>query len=302
MPVDRHHRTDRLRSYFIDRRIRVASRPRTCSLRPGCRGNATDENKLPRARLREGGKLEVEGDKHAFIQGMIRSFAIEVRDVTYHRYYEVSREGLIERAHQGYGRHRERRLDRGRPPSRIAHEVGTVYSAAGRQREAPLDRQHRLSADWEIGHDAQFYIECYVPKAAFDDLERAYSSGRVTVLTPLLDTTLWVHDFDWHTPPSGDVAWYMVPEVERQSDSPPHETGRITQLGWQEVPPLRSKPPRPPGETPKEDHPELGQHFADATIRAAMDESGPPPVPQKKKSSWASRSPGPSASSSRSYS
>jgi hypothetical protein len=45
--------------------------------------------KLPRAKVREDGKLEVEGDKYPFIQGMIRSLVIEVRDVTYHRNYEV---------------------------------------------------------------------------------------------------------------------------------------------------------------------------------------------------------------------
>jgi hypothetical protein len=51
------------------------------------------------------------------------------------------------------------------------------------------------------------------------------------------------------------------------------------------VPPLRARPPRPPGETPKEEHPayKLGQQFADDTIRAAMDEAGPPPVPPKKR-------------------
>lgn len=217
------------------------------------------------------------------IRGMIRSFSIEVHDVTYHRYYEVYE-------------------DKATPTERIRGtaiiEKGDSVEVAGlagsRMKSVPFtlrpvekEKYHwtasigYLPYDWEIGHDAQFYIECYVPKDAFDDLERAYSSGRVTMLTLLLDTTLWVHEFDWHTPPSGDVVWYMVPEVEKQSESPQHETGKITQLGWQEVPLLRSRPPRPPGETPKEDHPayKLGQQLAQDTIRAAMDEPKAPADP-----------------------
>src|SRR6266404_683826 len=47
------------------------------------------EKKLPRAKVREDGKLEVEGEKYPFIQGMIRSLALDVKDIKYHRYYEI---------------------------------------------------------------------------------------------------------------------------------------------------------------------------------------------------------------------
>jgi hypothetical protein len=49
--------------------------------------------------------------------------------------------------------------------------------------------------------------ECYAPPESMSDLEVAYNAGRVTNLNVLLETTLWVCDFDWHTPPSGEVTW-----------------------------------------------------------------------------------------------
>jgi hypothetical protein len=72
-----------------------------------------------------------------------------------------------------------------------------------------------LPYDWEMGHEEQFYFECYVPKMGLDDLEAAYMTGRVTNVRLPLDTTLWIHDFDWHTPPSGTVPWYLVPEYRQ---------------------------------------------------------------------------------------
>ncbi|HEY8335847.1 MAG TPA: hypothetical protein VIQ05_18820 [Tardiphaga sp.] len=47
-----------------------------------------DEKKLPHAVLREN-KLYVEGQKGAYVRGMTRSLALEVRDLTYHRGYTV---------------------------------------------------------------------------------------------------------------------------------------------------------------------------------------------------------------------
>jgi len=247
-----------------------------------------DEKKLPRAKVREDGKLEVEGDKYPLIQGMIRSLVIEVRDVTYHRYYEVY----------------DGKTTAGGRVSGTAHiQKGDALDVAGMQGvkttqipfsvRATDSAQHQwtcsigfLPYDWEVGHQDEFYIECYVPTDTFGDLESAYVAGRVTTLSMFLDTNLWIHDFDEHTPPSGDVTWFLVPEVQRQSDMPRHESGRIKTFGWQEVPALRSKPPKPAGTPPEETSAyKAGQEFARDTIRTGMDD-GPPTVTAKPKRSW----------------
>jgi hypothetical protein len=67
---------------------------------------------------------------------------------------------------------------------------------------------------------------------------------------------------------------------------PRHETGKITQFGWQETPPLRARTPKPADEMPKEDTAayKLGQQWADETFRVAEQDARLPPVPKPKRS------------------
>lgn len=248
-----------------------------------------DEKKLPRAKLQKDGKLEVEGDKHAFIQGMIRSFTFEVKDLTFHRGYSIeeSKAKYVSRI-SGTAVLRDR-------------DSLEVAGLGDRTREIPFSARPVETAskydwtahigylpyDWEIGHEAAYYIESYVPNDAWADFEESYMAGRVTNIAVIMETTLWVHEFDWHTPPSGHVTWYLVPQQDRQSDIPAGETGRIKSFGWQETPPLRARSPNLIDEQLKEEQPayKLGQQWAEETIRTANQGGGArPPIP--KKFSW----------------
>ena len=65
--------------------------------------------------------------------------------------------------------------------------------------------------DWEIGHPAEWFVELYLPPPAFDELVNACKKASLATLSIGLKTDLWVRDYDLHTPPSGDVTWYLAP-------------------------------------------------------------------------------------------
>lgn len=241
------------------------------------------ENKLPRGVVRDG-KVHVEGEKGPYVQGMIRHLNVEVSDLTYHRGYS-----FLE------GKSQMNARMRGTAVIGNGDKIA-VGGSKVRDREMKFDlrpvaagSEHEwrchigyLPHDWEISRpseDVYFYLEVYLPPEAFADIEGAYVAGRVGVLSVRIDTTLWVREYDWHTPPSGDVTWFLVPS-EKPSDMPRAERGTVEDFTWTELPPSTTRP----APVPNEGQPayKAGARFADEVIRTAQVDAEAAP----KKRSW----------------
>jgi hypothetical protein len=67
-----------------------------------------------------------------------------------------------------------------------------------------------MEHDWEIGNDAQWWVQIYLPKVQFQTLQEAVERGNLTKLSVgLLFENLYVTE--WYAPPSAKVDWFLAP-------------------------------------------------------------------------------------------
>ncbi|MDO9353874.1 MAG: hypothetical protein Q7T55_09265, partial [Solirubrobacteraceae bacterium] len=230
----------------------------------------TEEKKLPRATMRDN-KLYVEGEKDAYVRGMIRSLTLEVRDLVYHRGYSVDGGKA-----QVTGRISGTAVVQRRDAIAVAGSDWRSTELTFSVRAVPAGSEHEwkstigfLAYDWEISDpddEDRFFVEVYVTQDAFTDAEGAFLAGRTKTLDVILDTDLWVHEDDWHEPQSGFVKWYLVP-TEKPSGTPRSERGRVESFGWKEAPPAPARPPIAAEDTPAY---KAGQSWASDMVRTAQ--------------------------------
>lgn len=67
-----------------------------------------------------------------------------------------------------------------------------------------------MAHDWEIGNDAQWWVQIYLPKVQFQTLLETVERGNLTKLSVgLLFENLYVTE--WYAPPSAKVDWFLAP-------------------------------------------------------------------------------------------
>src|SRR5215216_5782228 len=194
-----------------------------------------DQQKLPRAELREG-RLYVEGEDEPYVQGAIRHLWLDLFELKYHRHFDID-EGKVRDASRisGLAKIERDKLAIAGSDRPYLEEIPFSIRAMPEE-ESKYHWQMSigfLPADWEIGSDDAWYCECYAPKSVFDEMLAAYRSGQVEKARVGCKTRLWIRELDWHAPPGVGVTWYLVPETDRQSDMPQHAVGTIDQLSWQ---------------------------------------------------------------------
>jgi hypothetical protein len=67
-----------------------------------------------------------------------------------------------------------------------------------------------MEHDWEIGNDAQWWVQIYLPKVQIQTLQEVVERGNLTKLSVgLLFENLYVTE--WYAPPSAKVEWFLAP-------------------------------------------------------------------------------------------
>lgn len=65
-------------------------------------------------------------------------------------------------------------------------------------------------SDWEIGNDSVWWVDLYMPNALFDELTSLVNKRKLESLSIRLKSKEFlVRSFDFHTPPSGRITWYI---------------------------------------------------------------------------------------------
>jgi hypothetical protein len=82
--------------------------------------------------------------------------------------------------------------------------------------------------DWEIGNDNDWWVQCDLPKDAFDSLVLAIADRAVSKLSIGLQFRNGYTDFAY-APPSEGTDWFLIPDERDNSiDSPPTVLGEVT--------------------------------------------------------------------------
>jgi hypothetical protein len=221
------------------------------------------------------GRLTIAGDQYAYIQGMIRTLWLTVDDLSLHRGFSYD-EGKTSREEQIRGIAKIEQGDTlavAGSDARRTNEVPFSVRAARQDNPAsPYERKGEciivfgfMGADWEIDNQDKWFAEATIPEGEFRELADACKSGKVERISLSCKTDLWVREYDWNTPPSGDVVWYLAPSKNGDAKLPETAYGPVTNFGWSERLEMRHKPqPETPDEPvvgretdPNEDDPRL---------------------------------------------
>jgi len=127
-----------------------------------------------------------------------------------------------------------------------------------------------ISADWEIGTDDEWYVECQIPEAVFDEMVKAYKEGSANGLKIRCKSDMWADSFVRWAPIADKIDW----KIPREKYGTASGQGKIESFSWEIV-----------SKRPKEQEPayKAGQALADEIFDNA---GGPPPVPVQKPRSY----------------
>jgi hypothetical protein len=108
-----------------------------------------------------------------------------------------------------------------------------------------------ISADWEIGNEDAWYVECHVNEAVLKGLLDATASGRVTAATVVLQYVRGLYqDEGDYAPPSARRHLFLRPgKSDNRTDLPESAEGDVTTIGLVlAAPSLALQTPRRPTE------------------------------------------------------
>jgi hypothetical protein len=133
-------------------------------------------------------------------------------------------------------------------------------------------------ADWEIGNEDKWWMECWIPTPVFDEFTETYKAGNANTISLACTTDLWADSFVRHAPVSATIAWKIPVEKYGHGKG----AGTIDAFSWELVP--KSKEP-----VRKEDTQvyKAGQRFAEGLFDDARSTPVPaPPMTAAKKVHW----------------
>jgi hypothetical protein len=194
------------------------------------------------------GKIFVEGEKHPYMQGMIRSLRMSVQELCIGRSirHDVD-EGVANASYSLIGTARVSKDTLGiigdkarrskelpltlkpwpkdEPPGAVPGETPRPAQKSKLRERYVAERKHGpwrgvlgfIEYDWEIGNPDEWFTEVYLPPPVFDELATLCRKGSLATLSLRFYSDLWVSDLDQHAPPSVAVTWHLAPG-EHSSD------------------------------------------------------------------------------------
>jgi hypothetical protein len=202
-----------------------------------------DQEHEPKVERRDG-KIFVEGEKYPYVQGMIRTLFLTASELYFGR--SVSHSDLDGTVRNSSELVCKARLDKDalrvignkdekteelyltfRPwvkddPERAnAEKNAEVLQALSKNAiGTPPPRKYTnwsgvlffSPGDVEIDPRSTWGAEVYLPPPLLEELVTACRRGSLATLSLGFHTNLWVHEYDWHTPPRLNVTWYVYPE------------------------------------------------------------------------------------------
>jgi hypothetical protein len=195
------------------------------------------ETPKPKIERREG-KIFVEGEKHAYMQGMIRHFYLSAKELCFHR--SISHDFDKGVAHASFSLIGKATVDE--------DSLGIIGNKKVQSRDLSLtlrpwpkdetpdpdekktehksirdrhiaERKHGpwrgvigfIEYDWEIGRPDDWFAEVYLPQPFFDELATVCRKGSLATLSLGFYSDFWVADYDQNAPPSIHITWYLAP-------------------------------------------------------------------------------------------
>ena len=204
------------------------------------------DKKTPKPKIeRRDGKIFVEGEKHAYMQGMIRHFYLSAKELCFNR--SISHDFDKGVAHASFSLIGKTTVDK--------DSLGIIGNKKVQSRDLSLhlrpwpkdetpdpdekktehksirdhhtaERKHGpwrgvvgfIEHDWEIGIPDEWFAEVYLPQPVFDELATVCRKGSLATLSLGFNSDFWVADYDEHAPPSVDITWYLAPGEYGSSD------------------------------------------------------------------------------------
>jgi hypothetical protein len=177
------------------------------------------------------GKLFVEGQKHAYFQGMIRTLRLSASDLHFKRsLYRNPRDGAV---HAFYMLAGKAHLDddalsiianKGERTEALSLILKAWPKSDPSQAKAEADQKKTekelapwrgvlgfIDYDWEIGRPSEWFAEVYLPPPILDEVVTSCRRRSLGTVSLGFDTDLWVSENDQHAPPSMAITWYLAP-------------------------------------------------------------------------------------------
>ena len=219
------------------------------------------DKETPKPKIeRRDGKIFFKGEKHAYMQGMIRHFYLSAKELCFNR--SISHDFDKGVAHASFSLVGKATVDK--------DSLGIIGNKKIRSRDLSLtlrpwpkdetpepdekksdhksirdrhiaERKHGpwrgmvgfIEHDWEIGIPDNWFAEVYLPQPVFDELAAVCRKGSLATLSLGFNSDFWVTDHDEHAPPSVAITWYLarrrVQDCGRNGQTLPYVYGHADQ-------------------------------------------------------------------------